>query len=376
MGWKKMALIAVIDDDETIRELIAAALRFEGYEVVEADNGVSGLAAVRDHRPDLVVSDVNMPEMDGFAMMQALRADPAIQATPVILLTSLQEREHVRSGMTSGADDYLTKPIVFDELREATAAQLNKQLMRQSAQARAMGSAIATALSSQKKQLIRLYEQRLLAELGEKWPTAESVVEDRKFANATVLFVDVVNFPALAEKLSSSELSEVVRQFYNNAGDTVYLFGAYHMQFVGEGLLAVFVDSTDTDTVNSGLRAAKAALGLIDSAHRVQGFLVSHFPGRSLPRFEVGVGLNSGAVTLAKLEDPLRGKSQILPVGDVVSACLLLQKQAQQVDWKIAASASLLREVTGMVKTGRRKRFSAPGRSSAIDATELLGLTS
>lgn len=369
-----MALIAVIDDDETIRELIAAALRFEGYEVVEADNGASGLAMVRDHRPDLVVSDVNMPEMDGFAMMQALRADPAIQATPVILLTSLQEREHVRSGMTSGADDYLTKPIVFDELREATAAQLNKQLMRQSAQARAMGSAIATALSNQKKQLIRLYEQRLLAELGEKWPTADSVVEDRKFANATVLFVDVVNFPALAEKLSSSELSEVVRQFYNNAGDTVYLFGAYHMQFVGEGLLAVFVDSTDTDTVNSGLRAAKAALGLIDSAHRVQGFLASHFPGRALPRFEVGVGLNSGAVTLAKLEDPLRGKSQILPVGDAVSACLLLQKQAQQADWKIAASASLLREVTGMVKTGRRKRFSAPGRSSAIDATELLGL--
>jgi CheY-like chemotaxis protein len=370
-----MALIAVIDDDETIRELIAAALRFEGYEVVEADNGTSGLATVRDHRPDLVVSDVNMPEMDGFAMMQALRTDPAVQATPIILLTSLQEREHVRSGMTGGADDYLTKPIVFDELREAVAAQLNKQLMRQSAQARATGAAIASALSSQKKQLIRLYEQRLLAELGEKWPTADSVVEDRKFSNATVLFVDMVNFPALAEKLTSSELSEVVRQFYNNAGDTVYLFGAHHMQFVGEGLLAVFVDSTDTDTVNSGLRAARAALGLVDSAHRVQGYLSSHFPGRALPRFEVCVALHSGAVTLAKLEDPLRGKSQLLPVGDTVSACLLLQKQAHAAGWKIAASAALQREVAGAVQTGRRKRLSLPGRASAMDASELLGLS-
>ena len=370
-----MALIVAIDDDETIRELIAAALRFEGYEVLEANNGAAGLAMVRDHRPDLVVSDVNMPEMDGFAMLQALRADPAIQATPVILLTSLQEREHVRSGMTSGADDYLTKPIVFDELRESAAAQLNKQLMRQSAQAKATDTAIAAALDTQKKQLSRLYEEKLLSELGDKWPTAESAVEDCKFSNAAVLFVDVVNFSTLTEKLSSSELSTVVRQFYNNAGDTVYLFGAYHMQFVGEGLLAVFVDSTDTETVNCGLRATRAALGLIDAAQRVQSFLMSNFPGRSLPRFEVSVGLNSGAVTLAKLEDPLRGKSQILPVGDTVSASLLLQKQAHQAGWKIVASASLLREVAGSVKTGRSKRFSLAGRSSAMDAAELLGLS-
>lgn len=368
-----MALIVAIDDDEAIRRLIAAALRFEGYEVMEAENGAEGLALVRDCRPDLVISDVNMPVMDGFSMLQALRADPCIQAIPVILLTSLQEREHVRSGMTSGADDYLTKPLLFDELREATAAQLNKHLMRQTAQAHAVGTAIDAALQEQKKQLSRLYEQKLLAELGEKWLTAESLAGDRKFAGATVLFVDVANFPALAERLSSTELSEVVRQFYNNAGDTIYLFGAYHMQFFGEGLLAMFVDSTDT--VNNGLRATKAALGLINSAQRVQGFLASHFAGRSLPRFEVSVGLNSGPVTLAKLQDPLRGKSQILPVGDTVSVSLLLQKQAHKAGWKIAASATLLREVASAVKIGRRKRFSLPERSSALEGIELLGLS-
>lgn len=370
-----MALIVAIDDDEAIRALIAAALRFEGYEVMEAEDGADGLELVRDYRPDLVVSDVNMPVMDGFSMLQALRADPSIQATPVILLTSLQEREHMRSGMSSGADDYLTKPLVFDELRDAVATQLNKHLMRQTAQAQAVGTAIDAALQEQKKRLSRLYEEKLLAELSEKWPSADSLVEDQKFANATVLFVDVVNFPALAEKLSSTELSEVVRQFYNNAGDTVYLFGAFHMQFIGEGLLAVFVDSTDTDTVNHGLRATKAALGLITSAQRVQGFLASHFPGRSLPRFEVSVGLNSGAVTMAKLQDALRGKSQILPVGDTVSASMLLQKEAHKAGWKIAASATLLREVAGAVKIGRRKRFSLPERSSALDGIELLGLS-
>ncbi len=354
--------------------LIVAALRADGHTVLEAANGLAGLALVREHAPDLVISDINMPEMDGLSMLKALRADPAIQATPVILLTSLQEREHVRQGMTRGADDYLTKPLVFDELREATAAQLDKHLMRQSAQDTAVDEALDVALKEQKQRLIRLYEKKLLSELDQKWPTAESLQEDRQFANATVLFVDVVSFPALAEKLSPAELSQVVHEFYNNAGNTVYLFGAYHMQFVGEGLLAVFVDSTDTDTVNSGLRATKSALGLIDAAHRVQGFLSSRFPGRALPRFEVCVSLNSGAVTLARLQEPLWGSSQILPVGDTVSACLQLQKQAAAAGWKVAASASLLQGVRETLKTGKRKRFSIPGRSSALEAVELLGL--
>ncbi|MDP3420667.1 MAG: response regulator, partial [Thiobacillus sp.] len=179
-----MALIVVIDDDEAIRTLIAAALRFEGYEVMEAQDGAEGLAVVRDHRPDLVVSDVNMPVMDGFAMCQALRSEPAIQATPVILLTSLQERAYVRAGMTSGADDYLTKPIDFDDLLAATATQLNKHLMRQSAQDNAVGSAIDEALQAQEKKLSHLYEKRLLAELADKWPTAQALVTDQKFSSA------------------------------------------------------------------------------------------------------------------------------------------------------------------------------------------------
>ncbi|HYW57569.1 MAG TPA: response regulator [Polaromonas sp.] len=370
-----MALIVAMDDDETIRSLIVAALRAEGYKVLEAENGARGLEMVREHAPDLVISDVNMPVMDGLAMLKALRADHTIQAIPVILLTSLQEREHVRSGMTGGADDYLTKPLVFEELLQATAAQLDKHLMRQSAKDTAVDSAIDHALQEQKQQLIRVYEKRLLSELEGKWPTADTSTQDQKFANATVLFVDVVSFSALAEKLSTTELSQVVHEFYSNAGNTVYLFGAYHMQFVGDGLLTVFVDSTDTDTVNSGLRATKAALGLIDAAQRVQAFLVSHFPGRSLPRFEVSVGLNSGAVTLARLEEALWGTPQILPVGDTVSACLLLQKQASAAGWKIAMSATLLKAVSKHIKSGRHKRFSAPGRSSALKGTELLGLS-
>lgn len=369
-----MPLIVLMEDDAATRMLVASVLKKEGYDVLPAVNGAEGLALVRSRQPDLVISDIQMPVMDGFAMLQTLRADPAIAEIPVILLTSLLERAHMRIGMTSGADDYITKPFRPGELREAAAAQLNRREMRAVAQATAVEVAVTSALEEQQYQLTYLYEQKLAAELSDKWPTAESGAEDEKFASATVLFVDVLNYASLAEQLTTAELSDTVRKFYNNAGDTVHLFGARHMQFVGEALLAVFVDSADTPSVNHGLRAARAALGLVGAGKRVQQYLDSQFPTRSLPPFGVGVALHSGPVALAHLQDPLNRDIGILPVGDAVNLTLQLQKQASHEGWTIVASIPMLRGITGAVKTGGRALINLPGRSMPVDAAELLSL--
>ena len=121
-----MPLVVVMEDDAATRTLVASVLRKEGYDVLSADNGISGLELVRQNKPDLVISDVQMPLMDGFAMLQALRADPALLHTPVVLLTSLQERAHMRIGMTSGADDYITKPFSPKELVARAGAVLRR----------------------------------------------------------------------------------------------------------------------------------------------------------------------------------------------------------------------------------------------------------
>lgn len=371
-----MPLIVLMEDDAATRMLVASVLKKDGYDVMSADNGAEGLELVRAHKPDLVISDIQMPVMDGFTMLQHLRNDPALEAMPVILLTSLQERAHMRIGMTSGADDYITKPFRPGELREAASAQLNRREMRAKAQATAVDVAVTSALEVQKHQLARLYEHKLAAELSEKWPSADEGSEDERFDSATVLFVDVLNYSALAESLSTQELSDTVRKFYNNAGDTVHLFGARHMQFVGEALLAVFVQDADTLSVNHGLRAARAALGLVDAAKRVQKYLEVQYPYRNLPAFEVSIALHSGAVSLAKLQDPLHGEVRVLPVGDAVNLTLLLQKQAPKSGWTIVASVPMLRGITGAVKTGARALVSLPGRSQPMDAAELLSLAS
>ncbi|MES2415675.1 MAG: response regulator [Pseudomonadota bacterium] len=369
-----MTLIVLMEDDAATRMLVASVLKKDGYEVLSSDNGQDGLALVREHKPDLVISDIQMPLMDGFSMLQALRGETAIAEIPVILLTSLQERAHMRIGMTSGADDYITKPFRPGELREAASAQLNRREMREVAKAAAVDTAVSGALEAQRHQLARLYEKKLAAELSEKWPSAEGESADEKFDSATVLFVDVLNYATFAEKLSAQELSDTVRRFYNNAGDTVHLFGARHMQFVGEALLAVFVDSADTMSVNHGLRAARAALGLVDAGKRVNKYLETHFLNRQLPAFSVSVALHSGPVTLASLQDPIHGENRILPVGDIVNSTLLLQKHAASTGWTITASVPMLRGVTGAVRTGGRALVNLPGRSVPMDAAELLAL--
>jgi class 3 adenylate cyclase len=252
---------------------------------------------------------------------------------------------------------------------------LNKRQVQASLQTLAVDAAVQRALVDQRHQLAKLYEERLAAELSERWPGGDGAEGDERLKGATVLFVDIPNYAAVAERLNAQELAELVKKIYGTANDTVHLFGARFMRFIGEGLLAVFAEETDTNTVTHGLRAARAALGLADSARGIQEYLESRYPGRSLPKFEINVALHTGDVTLTVLKDPLHGTAaQTLPVGDAVSATILLQKEGRARGWNIVASVAALRAVTGAVKTGARAMVDLPGRSAPMDAVELVGL--
>ena len=145
--------------------------------------------------------------------------------------------------------------------------------------------------------------------------------------------------------------------------------------FVGEALLAIFAEESDTETVNHALRAVRAALGLVDAARGVQQYLAERYPGRTLPRFDVNVALHTGTVTLAVLQDPLHGGTpQTLPVGDAISATMLLQRQAKALGWPIVASVAALRPITGAVRTGARAMLNLPGRAEPMDTVQLVGL--
>jgi two-component system, sensor histidine kinase and response regulator len=122
-----MKKILVLEDEEPVRLNIKAILESGGFEPIVAPNGAAGLELAKAQMPDLIVCDIMMPDMDGYAVLSEVRQYPATATIPFIFLTAKTTREDLRQGMNLGADDYLTKPFRRTELLEAIAARFARQ---------------------------------------------------------------------------------------------------------------------------------------------------------------------------------------------------------------------------------------------------------
>jgi two-component system, sensor histidine kinase and response regulator len=122
-----MIKILVMEDELSIRENIVELLEDEGYVVFEAADGREGLDLALDKMPDLIISDIMMPVLDGYGVLKAVREHPPLATTPFIFLSAKADKPDLRIGMELGADDYLTKPFTQEELLQAIASRLSRQ---------------------------------------------------------------------------------------------------------------------------------------------------------------------------------------------------------------------------------------------------------
>jgi DNA-binding NarL/FixJ family response regulator len=121
-----MRKILVIEDEPEMRRNITALLRFHNYEPIEAENGRKGLELAQREKPDLILCDVMMPELDGYGVLQELQLDAGLALIPFVFLTAKGDKDNLRSGMNLGADDYLTKPVANVDLVQAIEARLRR----------------------------------------------------------------------------------------------------------------------------------------------------------------------------------------------------------------------------------------------------------
>ncbi len=121
-----MTKILVIEDEETVRENILELLDAEGFEAFAAPNGRVGLDLALQVLPDLILCDVRMPELDGYGVLKALRAEPTTAAIPVMFLTAKAAKTDLSYGMELGANAYITKPFALSQLLSAIAKVLQK----------------------------------------------------------------------------------------------------------------------------------------------------------------------------------------------------------------------------------------------------------
>ncbi|RJP63151.1 MAG: hybrid sensor histidine kinase/response regulator [Ignavibacteriales bacterium] len=119
--------ILIVEDEEIVRSNIAEILESENFEVIETDNGISAIKSLENSLPDLIISDIMMPGIDGYDLVKYIQSNPVTSGIPIILLTARSETRDIRMGMQYGADDYITKPFKANDLISAVKTRLQKQ---------------------------------------------------------------------------------------------------------------------------------------------------------------------------------------------------------------------------------------------------------
>ncbi|OGA50814.1 MAG: hypothetical protein A3G25_14455 [Betaproteobacteria bacterium RIFCSPLOWO2_12_FULL_63_13] len=361
-----MARILVIEDEAGIRMTLSMMLKAEGFEIAAADNGRAGIDAARAATPDLILCDINMPEMNGFEVLEQLRKDPALAATPFVFLTARVDRGDMRRGMNLGADDYLTKPFTRDELLETVTARLKKDEISRE------------ALTNQLIASNTALQQRFRSNLsGEERP---SVIEDDELASvegtaseATVLFADIRNFTTISERLSAPEIAELLNAYLERACQPIIACGGSVVKFIGDGIMAVFPHTEMRPREKQALQAVHAGLGLSFVADHFRAWVSERHPNRDLPEFAIGVGIHTGEVTLCRVGG--QGQQDFTAIGDTVNIAARLEEQTKELGWPVVASEATIAAAGSSIAHGASCSLILRGRSHAITVYEVTGLT-
>jgi CheY-like chemotaxis protein len=185
--------VLVIDDEETVRDLMRRFLGREGFEVVTARDGAEGLALARDLRPMLITLDVLMPGLDGWSVLENLKADPDLADIPVVMLTILDEKN---KGFALGATDFLTKPVDRERLRSVIARYGGQKAERR-------------ALVVDDDPDTRVWLRRMLREEG--WTVLEAANGREALARLANLAPDLMLLDLIMPEMDGFELIEELR---------------------------------------------------------------------------------------------------------------------------------------------------------------------
>jgi len=315
----------LVDDEPANLTLLEELLHLKGYATVSALSGHEALSLARASRPDLILLDIMMPEMDGFDVCEILRKDRALQTVPVIFLTALDDDISRIKGLEMMADDYLTKPfnsrlllakveniLQLSQMRaQAISSQFNQQVKEQSKRQIAAAWE-ANEYLSEKFQLF-VPEQLLgrIAPQGIESIQLGNVTEEE----LTVLFCDIRGFTAIAESQQARETFEWLNAFFTQMNDCITSHGGFIDKYLGDAIMAVF------DKPNShAMDAIEAAVAMQET---LQEFNASRHQYNLESPVNIGTGINTGIGMIGTLGSDRRMDSTV--IGDVVNTASRLE---------------------------------------------------
>lgn len=263
------ARLLVADDNKVNRLLLARSLTLQGHQVDSAENGRVALEMLRRTAFDLLLLDMEMPEMDGFQVMEQLTADKALRDIPVIVTSSLEGVAHVVRCIELGADDYLHKPVNPVLLKARIESSLEKKRLR----------------DQQKALVERFATSAVAADLQQG-----GFALGGKRVQATVMFCDIRGFTAIVESQGPEETIELLNTWYTLMFEAITAQGGVVNQMIGDGLMAIF--GAPLPVAEPPLAAVRAALDMIEMIE----LLNAERAAEGKAALAIGVGIATGDV--------------------------------------------------------------------------------
>jgi adenylate cyclase len=237
-----MTTVLVVDDDPINRSLLSMSLRNEGHDVLEAVDGTDALAVLGQSVIDLVLTDIEMPEMDGFGLLRHRADDDGLRAIPFIVLSGLDDMGSIVECVKLGAEDYLHKPFDPVLLHARVGACLDKKRMTD--ELRDWNVLLQQRVDEKVREVERLNVLRrfVTPQLAEALAAGGEEVLKSHRREITVLFCDLRGFTAFAETAEPEEVMGVLHEFHAAVGPMIFDHEGTIAQFTGDGMLVFFND--------------------------------------------------------------------------------------------------------------------------------------
>ena len=275
------ARILIVDDEPFNVDLLEQEVELMGYQSLSAGNGQEAIEAVRRAPPDLILLDVMMPVMDGFACCRALKEDPETRLIPIVIMTALDGFEDRIKGIEAGADDFLTKPVNERELqaRIRTALRYKQTVDQKVAEIRRIKDHFA-------KYVPRRVEQLVTAN-----PEAPELAKQTR--DVSILFLDISGYARLSEKLPADILDGLVERYFSAYLDRIHEAGGDIGYTAGDGLMAIFEAPADEPVSDPGGERCHATLAT-ETAFALFQLTADLNVENTIQPLELHMGLGSG----------------------------------------------------------------------------------
>ncbi len=363
------AKVLVVDDTPMNVKMLADILTFNGYEVVTAGGGKEGLAKIEAEKPDLVLLDVMMPDLDGYSVCRAIRGNPETAILPVVMVTALDPREERVKGLEAGADDFLAKPINQPELlaRVRSLVRIKAYHDKVQAQARELhewGRTLERRVEEGVLEVEKLSRMRrfLSPQIAELIVGSEASLKSHR-AEITVVFLDMRGFTAFTETADPEEVLLVLREYHAAMGKLIMKYQGTLEGFSGDGIMIFFNDPLPLE--NPAEQAARMCLEMqaefapLRKAWRKRGH-----------ELDLGIGIAQGFATLGVIG--FEGRQDYGAIGSVCNLASRLCGEAR--GGQILVSQRVMGRMENLVHADPAGELTLKGFHKAVPAFNVTGL--